>query len=291
MDKKKTKFPFFIVISLCLSLLIIIALHINQDFAVLNPKGPIALKQRDLILFVTALMLIVVIPVFILTFSFIWKYRAHNSRANYSPDWDRNRKIESAWWAIPCVIIIFIAIAAWKNSTALDPFRPIDQGKKSLRIQVVALQWKWLFIYPEQNIAVVNFVQFPKQTPIDFEITADAPMNSFWIPQLAGQIYAMPGMKTHLHLMADEIGQFRGSSANLSGDGFAGMTFTAQASSQEEFDLWVQSIQQSPSSLTKETYDQLVNPSSYHPIVPYSLADAELYDEIVMKYMVPHANQ
>jgi cytochrome o ubiquinol oxidase subunit 2 len=159
--------------------------------------------------------------------------------------------------------------------------------KKPLTIQVVALQWKWLFIYPEQNIASVNFFQIPTHTPINFEITADAPMNSFWLPQIAGQIYAMPGMRTKLHLVADEEGQYRGSSANLSGRGFAGMTFIAQASTEADFDKWVESVAQSTKSLDVKEYEQLAEPSENNPVVTFQVEGKGLFDQIIMKYMMP----
>lgn len=269
-----------------LVLAILLLQHVGGDIAVLNPKGLIAQKQRELMFTATGLMLIVVIPVFILLFVVAWKFRADNREAKYSPDWDHHRIIEFVWWSVPCVIIFVLGIVTWKNTHALDPFKPIDSNVKPIRIQVIALDWKWLFIYPEEKIAAVNWVQFPQQTPIAFEITADAPMNSLWIPQLGGQIYAMPGMKTELHLIANSIGNFRGSSANLSGKGFAGMNFIAKASSQEDFDRWVQSIKQTGSSLDQAEYSKLAEPSAYHPVAAYRLIEEGLYDRIVMKYMV-----
>jgi cytochrome o ubiquinol oxidase subunit 2 len=152
---------------------------------------------------------------------------------------------------------------------------------------VVALQWKWLFLYPEEKIATVNFVQFPKQTPIHFEITADAPMNSFWIPRLGGQIYAMPKMKTELYLMADEDGDFRGSSANLSGEGFSGMTFIARAASNEDYEKWVESAKQSSNQLSLEEYRKLAAPSKDNLVGIYQLKEENLFEQIIMKYMSP----
>ena len=156
-----------------------------------------------------------------------------------------------------------------------------------MKIQVVALQWKWLFIYPEEGIATVNFIQFPVDTPVNFEITADAPMNSFWIPQLGGMIYAMPAMRSKLHLIANEMGDFRGVSANLSGTGFAGMTFVAKSSSQADFEEWVHSVRHSNRTLTSESYNQLAMPSQNNPVASYVLLDNNLFEEILMKYMPP----
>lgn len=232
-------------------------------------------------------MLLVVIPVFILTAVIAWKFRASNSTAKYTPDWDHHTVAEVTWWAIPAAIILVLAIMTWNSSHTLEPSRPLTSVNPPLTIQVVALQWKWLFIYPEQNIATVGYVQFPKNTPVNFQITADAPMNSFWIPQLGGQIYAMAGMKTSLHLMADEIGKYNGSSANLSGVGFAGMKFTAEATTQDDFDTWVQSVGQSPNTLNLAEYQQLAKPSTNNQPAYYTLGQIGLYDEIVMKYMAP----
>ena len=281
---KKYKYPLFFALLICVTGLVVLFLS-GDHIAVLNPKGWVALKQRNLIISVSLLMLIVVIPVFILTFVFAWKYRANNAKTKYSPEWDHHRVIESIWWSVPCVIVLIIAILTWKSNHELDPYKPLDPMKKPMRIQVVALQWKWLFIYPEQQIATVNFVQFPEQVPIIFEITADAPMNSFWIPQLGGQIYAMPAMKTTLHLIANETGRFRGSSANLSGKGFAGMRFIAVASSQANFDQWIQSIKQSNNRLSLEHYQQLTEPSENNPVTSYLLEKEDLFDQILMKYM------
>lgn len=154
-----------------------------------------------------------------------------------------------------------------------------------MTIQVVALQWKWLFIYPEHGVASLNYVQFPAQTPIHFEITSDAPMNSFWIPKLGGQIYAMPAMRSELNLIADQPGNYRGCSANISGDGFAGMRFIAHATADEEFDAWVTSVKQSPQQLSWQEYEELVKPSSYVPPSHFVLAQEGLFDQILMKYM------
>jgi cytochrome o ubiquinol oxidase subunit II len=261
------------------------------DIAVLNPKGMIARKQSELFIAATLLMLIIVIPVFILTIYISWKFRASNTKAKYTPEWDKSHLMEGIWWGFPLLLVIVLSVIAWKSSHALDPFKPIDTEKKPLKVQVVALQWKWLFIYPEYNIATVNFFQVPVETPIDFEITADAPMNSFWLPQLGGQIYAMPGMKSKLYLIANEAGSYNGSSANLSGEGFAGMTFVAKASSEDDFNSWVQLISGSPSHLDLDEYNKLAEPSSYNPVASYVLEKKDLFDYTVMKYMMPMQQQ
>lgn len=282
---KKYTLAFFILLFVVVGLLPILYLH-SSDIAILNPKGTIALKQRNLLITSTLLMLIVVAPVLFLAFFVNWRYRARNTKAKYTPTWDRSPVAEVLWWGIPFAIIVVLAVITWKSSHELDPFKPLASETKPMTIQVVALQWKWLFIYPEKQIATVNFVQFPEKTPIHFEITADAPMNSLWIPQLGGQIYAMPGMKTELHLIATEMGSFNGSSANLSGQGFSGMRFIAKASSQEEFDQWAESLKASPRFLSHDEYNILAKPSENNPIASYLLKETDLFDRIVMKYMV-----
>lgn len=261
----------------------------SHNMGVFNPKGIIAFAERDLIVTTVLLMLIVVVPVFILLGVFVWKYRAGNTKATYTPDWHSNIVLEIIWWAIPTIIIVILAALTWNSSHALDPFKPLDSNVKPITIQVVALDWKWLFIYPEQNIATVNFVQFPKDTPINFEITADAPMNSFWIPQLGGQIYAMAGMTTRLHLMASEEGSYAGASANFSGPGFSGMKFVAKASSQDDFDQWVKTVRNSPIALSRDEYNELAKKSTNNPVQYYALVEEKLYNTIIMKFMAPAA--
>lgn len=283
--RKKYKGVFFIALA-SIAILLSIAYFRGINIAVLEPKGMIALKERNLFIAITLIMLIIVIPVFILTGVISWKYREGN-KAKYTPDWDKHLLSECIWWGLPCLIVFVMAILVWKSSHELDPFKPIESRKDPIRIQVIALQWKWLFIYPEQKIATVNFLQFPEQTPINFEITADAPMNSFWIPELGGQIYAMPGMKTKLHLIANETGNFRGSSANLSGKGFAGMRFVAKASSEDDFYHWVETVKGSSNPLNLREYNRLSEPSENNPVAFYTVQKEDLYDWIVMKYMMP----
>ena len=247
--------------------------------AILAPKGMIGLEERNLLLIIQAIMLLVVVPVYLFTFIFSYKY-SYKENAKYDPDLVDNKVAEYFWWGIPTVLTIVIAILTYIKTDQLDPYRPIASDKETKTIQVVALQWKWLFIYPEEQIASVNFFQFPVNTPVRFEITSDAPMNSFWIPHLGGQIYAMPGMKTVLHLIANEEGNFRGCSANLSGVGFAGMKFIAKASTEEEFLSWVSDVR----GAQPLDYDVLAKPTMNHPVEIYR-AETGLFDQIVMKYM------
>jgi cytochrome o ubiquinol oxidase subunit 2 len=247
----------------------------------------VAYKELEIITITTILMLLVVIPVFLLLAYICWKYRSSNKDAVYDPNWDHNIMAETIWWGFPLLIIFILSLITYTSSHELDPFKPLKSDVKPLRIQVVALQWKWLFIYPEEKIASLNFFQIPENRPISFELTADAPMNSFWLPQLGGQIYAMPAMRTELHLIADKPGDYRGSSANISGTGFAGMTFIARASSKEDYEAWVKKVQQSDKSLDGKEYDALVKPSSYVPVSLYVLKEDNLFDSILMKFMMP----
>jgi len=254
--------------------------------AVLEPKGVIGHKERQLMYFAFGLSLVVVIPVFIMLFTFAWKYREGNKKAKYDPKFDHSRKLETVWWLIPTVLILILSVVTWQSSHALDPYKPIASSKKPMTIQVVSLDWKWLFIYPEQHIATVNFVQMPKDTPVTFKLTSDSVMNSFWIPELGGQMYSMPGMTTTLHLEANHAGDFQGSSANISGAGFASMRFVAHVGSDQDFSRWVQTVRRSPNRLNQATYAVLAKPGiGFYNY--YSTVDHNLYDTITMKYMMP----
>lgn len=291
---KKARRPvFFMLFFTGLILLIILLMqpltiiHFREYIDVLFPAGLIAFKERNLLLIIQVLMLLIIIPVYILTFVFSWKYSATNPKGKYDPDLVDNVVAEYIWWGVPLIMTIIVSVLTWVKTHELDPFKPIVSDKKEMTIQVVALQWKWLFIYPEENIASVNFLQIPKEIPIHFEITADAPMNSFWIPDLGGQIYAMPSMKTQLYLMANEAGDFRGSSANLSGEGFAGMHFVTRASSDEDYQKWIETAKKSSKILNWEEYKQLAAPSSNHVEEIYQLKDNDLFNQIINKYMHP----
>lgn len=281
---KKIKLLLPVVIALCLLAGGVWYLR-DVNFALLNPKGSIAHQERQLILFASLLSLVVVVPVFALLFGIIWRYRADNKKAVYKPDWDGSKTLETIWWLVPSILIVILSVVTWNSSHKLDPYKPLQSSVKPLKVQVVALDWKWLFIYPEQNIASVNFLEVPTNTPINFEITSDAPMNSLWIPQLGGQIYAMPGMSTALHLEADTVGDYRGYSANISGKGFAGMNFTTRAVERGDFDQWVESARRSPLALSQDAYDKLAKPSENNKPTTYSAIQSGLYDTIVMKYM------
>jgi cytochrome o ubiquinol oxidase subunit 2 len=258
----------------------------QTGLVVLNPSGTIALAERTLMIHAVEFMLIVIVPVFVLLFFFAWQYRASNKKAKYMPDWEHAKIDELIWWAIPFEIVLILGALTWGSTHTLDPRVPLDTSPP-LVVQVVALDWKWLFIYPEQHIATVNYVRIPVNRAVRFDITADAPMNSFWIPQLGGQIYAMTGMVNSLNLMATETGTFAGSSANYSGEGFAQMKFAAQATSQADFDSWVATVHAAPRTLDKTTFEQLAQPSEGNAVGYYASIDDTLYNTIVMKFMSP----
>lgn len=257
----------------------------TEQYVVLNPKGIIGQQQLDLIVISTLLCLVIIVPVLILTFVFAWRYRLKpDNKAAYKPNWAHDSKLEFTWWSIPIIIIAILAVITARYSYKLEPSKPLDSEVKPIVIQVTSLDWKWLFQYPEQGIATVNYVQFPANVPVRFELTSDAPMNSFWIPQLGGQIYTMSGMAMKLHLMADEPGTYRGSGANFTGKDFGKMFFDARATTQAEFDQWVQNVKSTAPALTQEGYDVLAKPGAMGT-QDYSEFPEGLFERTVMKYI------
>lgn len=260
----------------------------GDNAAVVHPKGVIARRELQLILTNILLMLGVILPTLILVLLTAWNYRASNPKAKYDPDSSQGAIGQLLLWVIPSVVIAVMAPITWKATHELDPYRPLKSDVKPLTIQVVALNWKWLFLYPEQGIATVNFVQFPVHTPVHFSLSADgSPMNSFWIPQLSGQIYSMTGMVTSLHLMSDEPGDYSGKAVEINGAGYADMTFTARVTSSSDFEKWVQEVKRSPLQLTEASYKQLVVESQKHPVTLYSSVEKDLFDKIVLKPLSP----
>jgi cytochrome o ubiquinol oxidase subunit II len=244
----------------------------------MSPSGDLALQQRNLIIISTALMLLIVIPVIVMTLVIAWRYRAANKKAHYDPDWDHSTMLELLIWSIPLLIIIALGAITWVSAHMLDPYRPLDRiaegrpipaGVKPLEVDVVALDWKWLFIYPEQNMAVVNELAAPVDRPIHFKITASTVMNSFFIPAMAGQIYAMPGMETQLRAVINKPGTFDGLSANFSGDGFSRMTFVFHGMSDADFAQWVQQVKAGGGELSRDEYVKLAQPSEQVPVHYY----------------------
>ena len=257
--------------------------NLLNNFPLLSPAGFVGEAELGLMVSAILFMLIVAVPVVFLTFFFAWYYRAGNTKAKYTPDWEHSKLEELIWWAIPFEIVLVLGALTWSSTHELDPHKPLAGGDP-LIVQVVALEWKWLFIYPEEDIATVNYVRMPVDRPVRFVITADAPMNSFWIPQLGGQIYAMTGMSTQLNLVANKEGEFDGLSANYSGNGFAQMKFVAEATTPEEFDAWVERVRALPYVLTETSYASLARPSVEDEPSYYRDVEDGLYDAIVEKF-------
>jgi cytochrome o ubiquinol oxidase subunit II len=266
------------------ALLAVILVLMGEGALLTHPKGIIAHKELDLMVVDVLLMLSVIVPTCIALFIVVWNRSKKESSTDHDPEHTFGPRTQVILWAIPSVIVAVMATLTWYATYELDPFRPLLSEKKPLSIQVVALDWKWLFIYPEQEIATVNLVRFPAKTPIHFELSADnSPMNSFWVPQLSGQIYTMTGMVTSLHIMADAPGEFAGRAAEINGEGFADMTFKVQACSDSDFEEWVSHVKQSPLQLTAAAYNELVTRSVNNPVVLYSHVDNDLFQRIVAK--------
>lgn len=228
---------------------------------VLDPVGPIGASERVILLDATAIMLAVIIPVILLTLAFAWWFRAGNQRATYRPDWEYSGRIELIVWSIPALVIVFLGGIAWISSHELDPARPLQSAKSPLEVEVVSLDWRWLFIYPRERIATVNYLVVPTGVPVHFRLTSTSVMNSFFIPQLGSQIYTMPGMTTQLNLQADKAGTYAGISAQFSGPGFSDMQFTVRAESVDEFTTWAAQVRERGGVLDEATVAQLIRPS------------------------------
>lgn len=257
------------------------------DYLLFDPKGPIAAEQMELIIFSFLIMMIVVIPVFFMTFWFSIKYRANNRKnteSDYRPEWEHSNKVEAVVWSVPLAIIIALGVITYKTSFSLDPRKPIESDQATMRIQVVALDWKWLFIYPEQGVATVNELAMPVDRPVEFLITSDTVMNSFFVPQLGSMIYAMAGMENQLNLIADQTGDYRGLSANYSGFGFSGMKFRALVKTEDEFALWVDNVKATNEALNKDVYATLAKKTKDHPVEYYSQVNPLLFNRIIEKY-------
>ncbi|MEC5385495.1 ubiquinol oxidase subunit II [Uliginosibacterium sp. H3] len=272
-----------------LALIFVAALMAGCDLVVLNPSGDVAAQQGRLVVISTLLMLLIIVPVIILTLVFAWRYR-ESAKAEYRPDWDHSTQLELLIWAAPLLIIIALGALTWISTHVLDPYRPlsrIDEQRalaadtKPLVIEVVALDWKWLFLYPEQGIATVNEVAAPVDRPVQFRITATSVMNAFYVPALAGMIYAMPGMETKLHAVINKPGIYDGFSANYSGAGFSHMRFKFHGLNDADFAQWVKTNQGAGQTLSREAYLQLERPSEREPVRRYATVADGLYDAIL----------
>ena len=252
--------------------------------AVIDPKGPIALAERNLLFDAFCVMILVIVPVIVLTLLFAYRYRASNTKAVYTPTWANSIRIDAFTWLIPALIVMAVAVLLWRSTHRLDPYRPLESREPPIDVQVVAQDWKWLFIYPEQGIAVVNQLAFPAGRPVSLRITSDTVMNSFYVPQLAGQIYAMAGLQTRLQMLADQPGTFVGRNSQYSGGGYSDQHFEVKAMSQADFDAWVARAKQGGAVLDATTYPALAARSRANPVTYYSTVEPKLFDSIIDKY-------
>jgi cytochrome o ubiquinol oxidase subunit 2 len=257
---------------------------------VMNPHGDVAVQQARLIVTSTFLMLLIIVPVIALTLFFAFRYRQSNTKATYLPDWDHSTRLELVIWGAPLMIIIALGAITWISTHKLDPYRPLDRiaphkpvaaNVKPLVVDVVALDWKWVFVYPEQGIATVNELAAPVDRPIEFRITSSNVMNAFYVPELAGMVYAMPGMQTQLHAVINQAGTYDGFSANYSGAGFSDMRFKFLAFDDAGFAKWVEGNRSAGAKLTREAYLQLEQPSHREPVRRFASVEPGLYDAIL----------
>jgi cytochrome o ubiquinol oxidase subunit II len=255
-------------------------LGVARAEGVLDPQGPIAAAERTILLNATAIMLVVVVPVMVLTVAFAWWYRASNTRATYAPSWSHSGRIEFVVWSIPAMVVILLAAVAWTSSHVLDPARKLASDFKPVRIEVVSLDWKWLFIYPDLGIATLNQITVPTGVPIEFLLTSSNVMNAFWVPQLGSMIYTMPGMTTHLNLLATHAGDYAGFSANFSGDGFSDMRFVVHAVPAAGYASWLEAARGQAATLDAGSYAQLALPGSNVPDRTYGRVLPELFERI-----------
>jgi cytochrome o ubiquinol oxidase subunit II len=252
-----------------------------QQTGILDPQGPISSAERLLLINSTAIMLVVVIPVIVATLAFAWWYRSSNIRAARGDDESYEGRVELVVWSIPALTVILLGGVIWIGSHQLDPRAPIPAKTDPLHVDVVALDWKWLFIYPDQGVATVNQLVIPAGTPVEFRITSATVMNSFFVPQLGSQIYAMGGMTTHLSLLADRPGEYPGFSANFSGDGFSWMQFVVKSVKAADFNPWLNQARGSGSALDDASYAELAKPSKGMPPTTYRSVEPKLFEHIV----------
>jgi len=283
--KMKLLVPVYIAIAVLFAVLIS-----RGDMQLLAPAGTVAVFQSKILWAALAFVLIVGSTIVGLFFFVIFHYQEGKGK-RYEPTWATSKVVQLLAWFIPSVAIAAISFAVWNTTHMIDPYKPLAGNKPPVTIQVVALRWKWLFLYPTDRLATVNYVEIPINTPVNFELTADAPMSSFWAPSLSGQMYAMPGMVTQLHIQADKVGTFPGSAAEINGDGYSGMDFTVKAVPATDYASWKDDVRGSANTLDYTSYTQLAQPTSYNSVAYYSMSDQNLFNEIVMQFMAPGANQ
>jgi cytochrome o ubiquinol oxidase subunit II len=252
---------------------------------VLDPRGPIASAERQILFNSLGIMLAIVIPTILATLGVAFWFRASNERARYRPNFRYSGRLEMLVWSIPAMTVFLVGGVAWVGSHDVSPRKPIASTEKALRIQVASLDWKWLFIYPDQGVASVNQVTIPVGTPVSFELTSSGVMNSFFVPQLGSQIYTMAGMVSHLHLRADEPGTYRGISAQFSGEGFSDMHFNVDAVPAEKFAQWVDLARSAGPELNAKTYADLAKPSEAVTPFTYRAVAPDLFSSITVSEM------
>src|ERR1700736_1923882 len=252
---------------------------------VLDPHGPVGKAERVILYDSTAIMLAVVIPVIVLTLVFAWWFRARNSQARYRPDWEYSGRIEMIIWSIPALIILFLGGIAWTGSHALDPPLPLAESTAPLDIEVISLDWRWLFIYPQEGIRSLNRLVVPAGVPLRFHLTSTSVMNSFFVPQLGSQIYTMPNMVTRLNLEADQPGTYEGLSAQFSGDGFSDIRFDLVSMGSEAFKDWVSTTKTQGGVLDSTTFEELVKPAKAEGAQTYARVSEGLFDRISLRSM------
>jgi cytochrome o ubiquinol oxidase subunit 2 len=257
------------------------------SYGVLNPQGPVGENEKLILFDATAIMLAVVVPVIVCTLAFAWWFRARNKRAQRRPDWEYSGRIEFVTWSIPAMIVLFLGGIAWISSHDLDPRKALMSSVTPVEIEVISLDWKWLFIYPQEQVATVNELVIPIGTPVHFKLTSGSVMNSFFVPQLGSQIYTMAGMTTQLNLLASNAGTYAGLSAQFSGDGFSDMRFDVRAVPVEEYAAWLASTHASATQLDAARYAQLAAPSRGDEAATFGQVTAGLFDSIVHNHGAP----
>ncbi len=254
---------------------------------ILDPLGPVGAGNATILVNSTVIMLAIVVPTIILALWVAWHFRASNPKAEYLPYWSYSGRIEAVVWSIPTLTILFISGLIWIGTHRLDPFRPLSADVPPLEVQVISLDWKWLFIYPEQRIATINRLVLPAETPVRFSITSASVFNAFFVPRLGSMIYAMPAMVSQLHLQADEAAEIWGISAQFSGDGFTDMQFGVQSMPTDEFDAWTASVRSNGPALDEPTYVQLMQQTLNVPPMTYRAVDPELFQRVVTQKIPP----
>jgi cytochrome o ubiquinol oxidase subunit 2 len=254
---------------------------------VLDPKGPVGLAERTILLNALAIMLAIVVPVIVATLAFAWWYRASNTKARYLPTFAYSGRIELIVWSIPALVVFFLGGIAWIGSHDLDPAQPLVSRHEPLEVQVVALDWKWLFIYPHAGVASVNRLVVPEGVPLRLNITSASVLNVFFVPQLGSEIYAMNGMRTQLNLLADHAGVYHGVAAHFSGDGFSDMGFEVRSVSESQFDSWARSAQAEGAPLDASAYRLLLRQSQKVTPYTYRAVEAGLFEAILSQKLPP----